>query len=188
VGSVKSFFTNLTNHIVYNYNKQSNYINNSSLLQVYDITVEGAHEFVANGFLVHNSDRCLSLDGRVVRPGSQEEQMYSPPQHTNCRSIWVEIMEGEIFPPDITGIPSSIDPVYDWRNSSELKVPVIEKGSFAIKVLQNEIAERQAKIDEYKQSGMYQNRIDTHQSRINDLNKSLKKAMKETLKDLVKVI
>lgn len=30
------------------------------------------------------TDRCLSLDGRIVAPGSAAFYDYSPPQHYNC--------------------------------------------------------------------------------------------------------
>lgn len=149
------------------------------------------------------TDRCLSLDGRIVKPGSQEEQMYTPPQHHNCRSIWVELLEDEFATqiirqrnertgevedvefnpprPKVTGIPGSIPPVTDINNAQELKKPVLLKNSMAIKVVQDEIASRQSKIDEYKASGMYQNRIDQHEKTIKRLESAIKGKFKEMI-------
>ena len=47
------------------------------------------------------TDTCRSLDGRIVKPGSPEFYDYSPPRHYRCRSIWVEILQDEVFKPAI---------------------------------------------------------------------------------------
>lgn len=47
------------------------------------------------------TDTCRSLDGRIVKPGSSEYYDYSPPRHYRCRSIWVEILQDELFKPAI---------------------------------------------------------------------------------------
>lgn len=119
------------------------------------------------------TDHCLSLDGRVVKAGSPEFYLYSPPQHYNCRSIWVEILRDEDFVPEETGIPSKITPAKTIDTFEELIAPVVLPNSPAVKLLREEIDERKKKIEEYKDSGMYQNRIDTHQARIDALEQSL---------------
>lgn len=119
------------------------------------------------------TDRCLSLDGRVVKAGSPDYYSYGPPQHYECRSIWVEILEDEEFKPDTEEIPSKIPSTTTIDNVTELSAPVVTPNSPAIKSLQAEIDERKAKVEEYKASGQYQNRIALHQSRIDALEKAI---------------
>lgn len=93
------------------------------------------------------SDRCLSLDGTVVKVDSDDYKNYSPPQHINCRSMWVYINDDEEYKPDITDVDSDI-PVKDTITSKEtLKAPVIAKWSPAVKVIEWEISWRTAKND-----------------------------------------
>jgi len=90
------------------------------------------------------SNRCLSLDGKVVKLDSPDYKNYSPPQHIRCRSMWVYIRADEQFKPDFTEIPSSI-PVKDTLTSKELlKVPVLTKDSPASKQIEKEIQWRRA--------------------------------------------
>jgi hypothetical protein len=79
------------------------------------------------------SNRCLSLDGRVVKYKSQDYYNYSPPQHFNCRSIWVEILKEEQFKPDIGKIPKSIPPSTNINTSQNLKKPILNRNSPASK-------------------------------------------------------
>lgn len=51
---------------------------------------------------------CRSLNGRVVGVGDPDYFLLSPPNHTNCRSFWVEILQTEFYKPDIEPIPASI--------------------------------------------------------------------------------
>ena len=51
---------------------------------------------------------CLSLNGRVVAPNDPDFFRLSPPNHTGCRSFWVEILKDEFIKPAIEGIPDSI--------------------------------------------------------------------------------
>lgn len=125
------------------------------------------------------TDLCLSLDGRIVDPGSEDFYSFSPPQHYNCRSIWVEILEDEEFKPEVDGIPTSIDPNENIDTATDLESPVVKKNSPAIKVLQEELDERKAKVDEYTQSGLFPNRVDQHNARIADLEKAIADAQKE---------
>lgn len=121
------------------------------------------------------TDRCLSLDGRVVKAWSPAFIDYSPPQHYNCRSIWVEILEDEVFKPNITGIPSTIDPVLSIDAASKMTKPVsILKNSPAIAQIQQEIAEREAKLEELKKSWQFPNRQKDHENRIKQLKNSIK--------------
>lgn len=125
------------------------------------------------------TDHCLSLDGRVVKPGSAEFYYYSPPQHYECRSVWVEILRDEEFPPEITGIPKSISPSKTIDTFEELKAPIIAPNSPAVKVLEKEIADRKAKIEEYEKGEQYPNRIASHQARVDALEQSLERTRSE---------
>jgi hypothetical protein len=122
----------------------------------------------------HTTDRCLSLDGRTVKAGSPEYFAYTPPQHYNCRSRWVAITNDTTYKPKIGGIPKSIPATADINNTTDLKRPVIQAGSPAIRLLQDEISERESKIKEYESNEQYPNRIADHQNRIDQLEKSLK--------------
>jgi SPP1 gp7 family putative phage head morphogenesis protein len=44
---------------------------------------------------------CLSLNGRVIGPNDPDFFRLSPPNHTNCRSFWVEILKDEFIKPAI---------------------------------------------------------------------------------------
>ncbi len=51
---------------------------------------------------------CLSLNGRVIGPDDPDFYKLSPPNHTGCRSFWVEILNDEFIKPAIEPIPGSI--------------------------------------------------------------------------------
>lgn len=51
---------------------------------------------------------CLSLNGRVIGPNDSDFYRLAPPNHTGCRSFWVEIMKDEFIKPAIEGVPDSI--------------------------------------------------------------------------------
>jgi SPP1 gp7 family putative phage head morphogenesis protein len=125
------------------------------------------------------TDRCRSLDGRVVKPGSSEFFDYTPPQHMNCRSIWVEILVEDDFKPEVTGIPSSIPAVGNIENAQDLKAPIILKNSPAITQIKDELKERKEKLALLEADGKYPNRQAAHKSRIADLEKSLKGKFQE---------
>lgn len=44
---------------------------------------------------------CLSLNGRVIGPNDSDFYRLAPPNHTNCRSFWVEILKDEFIKPAI---------------------------------------------------------------------------------------
>ena len=117
------------------------------------------------------TDLCLSLDGRVVKAGSDDFYNYSPPQHENCRSIFVEILQDEEFKPEIDGIPKSITSNTDLTQFEDLEAPIVKPNSPAIKVLKEELDDRQNKLKQYQDAGLYPNRQDTHQQRIDALKK-----------------
>ena len=117
---------------------------------------------------------CLSLDGLVVKKGSSEFYAYAPPQHYNCRSIWVAILMDELFKPRITGVPKSITPTKSLDTAKLLKNPVILKNSAAIGVIQQEINERKAKLSKLKKDDKFPNRQEIHAERIKQLENSIK--------------
>ena len=54
--------------------------------RVYDIQVDGAPEFYANGILVHNCPICAPLEGARIPKGQRTfPGGYYPPAHVNCR-------------------------------------------------------------------------------------------------------
>lgn len=56
---------------------------------------------------------CYALDQYVVAKDDPDYRNLMPPQHFNCRCIWVEIMKTEDNKPEITGIPNEIDRTSD---------------------------------------------------------------------------
>lgn len=119
------------------------------------------------------TDVCLSLDGRVVKAGSSDFYTYGPPRHYKCRSIWVEILEDEEYKPDTGDIPSRIPHNATIDQFEDMKKPIVDEKSPAIKVLQAELEERKAQAEKYEQSGQYANRLASHQARIKALEDAL---------------
>lgn len=137
------------------------------------------------------TDHCLSLDGRVVKAGSRDFYNYSPPQHYGCRSLWVEILQEEVFKPTITGIPSSIAPSKTITTAKLLKKPILLKNSPAVKVIQEEIDDRKSKLEALIVSKQFPNRQVAHQKRIKQLESSIKNKFtegKNVLSDMFKEI
>lgn len=52
---------------------------------------------------------CAALDGKTIEKDDNAFKRLMPPQHFNCRCIWVEILEEETDKPSITGVPDAID-------------------------------------------------------------------------------
>lgn len=50
----------------------------------------------------------MSLNGRVIAADDTDFYRLAPPNHTNCRSFWVEILKDEFIKPEIEPIPDSI--------------------------------------------------------------------------------
>lgn len=72
---------------------------------VYDIEVQGAHEFYASGLLVHNCDHCLSVvdaNPEGVPFGEQfdsdEGPVDAPPMHPNCRCSLEFVTDLDLVP------------------------------------------------------------------------------------------
>ena len=78
---------------------------------------------------------CLSMDGRIVDP--KDDIVKSSIFHSNCRGIWVEIMNDEEELPKIKGIPDSIrDRVGESVNELvQPKKPIVKKDSLASQML-----------------------------------------------------
>lgn len=123
----------------------------------------------------NTTDRCLSLDGRIVKPWSTAFYEYSPPQHYNCRSVWVEVLEDEEFKPSIGGIPASIAPALTIDNTPSMSWPVVWKWSPALWILQEELKELEGKLELLKAEGKNEFRQWQYQDRIDVLKKALKK-------------
>ena len=81
-------------------------------------------------------DFCMSMDGVIVAlddPAADEDEY-----HSNCRGIWVEIMNDEEELPEITGVPEELQGYYGG-SVNDLKQPprpIIRDGSLAQEYLQ----------------------------------------------------
>lgn len=136
--------------------------------------IDGVYAFQYSAILdSRTTDRCMSLDGRVVAPGSPEFSLYTPPQHYNCRSIWVAILNDETLKPKITGIPKSIPPVTNVANAQQLKKPVLLKNSPARKQLEDELKIRKEKLAILEAENKFPNRQKNHKDRIKKLERVL---------------
>jgi hypothetical protein len=121
---------------------------------------------------------CMSMDGRVVDlndPWAREDIF-----HSNCRGIWVEIMNYEAELPEISGVPKSIENKYEGMNDfQQLKSPQVTKASLAADYIKDaykkEIASREKKIEKYEKAGTYQNRVEAHKEKIDMMQKVLDK-------------
>ncbi len=78
-------------------------------MEMFDLTVEEDKSYNANGFIVHNSAYCESMDGRKFR--ADDPLLNDPPAHYQCRAIVVGITtievdrEGGIKIDSITNVP-----------------------------------------------------------------------------------
>lgn len=63
---------------------------------------------------------CEALDGDVVDKSDPAYRRLMPPQHFNCRCIWVEILNDEQDKPAITGIPDEIDQDLSINNFKQI--------------------------------------------------------------------
>jgi hypothetical protein len=79
---------------------------------------------------------CLSIDERIIEKTDPLAKIGT--FHSNCRGIWVEILEAEENKPNITGVPNSLrDRIGDATNElTQPPKPIVKK---------NTPAERQAK-------------------------------------------
>lgn len=60
----------------------------------YDIQVESEASYIAEGIIVHNSEYCEKMDGRIFR--MEDLPRLIPPAHFNCRSFTVPITRFEV--------------------------------------------------------------------------------------------
>lgn len=85
------------------------------------------------------TNRCISLDGRVVEYGSADYNNYTPWAHYNCRSIWVFIRndsgEVEVAKESQNAIPSTIPKTTSLWEYQEMKDPAVLKDSLASNLL-----------------------------------------------------
>lgn len=131
---------------------------------------------------------CLSLDGRVFEPGSVAASQYMPPNHYNCRSIMVEILEDEAVQPEIDTpkVLKSIQPVKDISSAGQMTKPYVKANSPAIAQIQREIDRRQTLVDKYRDAGTYESRVARHETRIKTLQSAIKGKFVEWAREQLK--
>lgn len=129
---------------------------------VYDVELEKYHVLL------------VRRDGKTVWSG-------------NCRSVRVEILQDETFKPDITGIPSSIEPTLTIDNTPQMDRPVLRKWSPAIGILKQELEDRKEKLDLLVSKDENPYRQKQHKERIDQLEKSLKNKYTEFMKEVLKL-
>jgi len=80
-------------------------------ITVYNLSVEGAPEYYANGYLVHNCDYCADLDGCVF--ALDDPDLIYPPYHNFCRCTILPYLDPI---PDDAKQPSAdtVSFVNDW--------------------------------------------------------------------------
>ena len=79
---------------------------------VYDLEVEGAHEFYANGILVHNCSICGPLDGEVILFDDKHKRM--PPLHPNCRCAVAPSFQDDAIERELAGHRPTFT---EWANA-----------------------------------------------------------------------
>ena len=58
----------------------------------YDLEIEDDHSYlVGSGIIVHNTEVCRELDGKIFKPDDPLLDELRPPRHMNCRSILTPI-------------------------------------------------------------------------------------------------
>lgn len=74
---------------------------------------------------------CISMDGVTIE--ADDDFASTEIYHTNCRGIWVEILNNEKDKPDITGVPDALSSLYGGQPNSLLqpKKPIVAPGSRA---------------------------------------------------------
>lgn len=86
---------------------------------------------------------CLSIDGRIIE--KTDSLARKTIFHSNCRGIWVEILQEEEEKPRISGVPKSIrDKAGDGINDlKQPRKPIVKKSSLAKKKIDEGKAGRQ---------------------------------------------
>ena len=122
------------------------------------------------------SNRCLSLDGSVVKYGSTDYTNFSPPQHIWCRSIWIGINKDEEFKPEITWISGV--PVKNTMSSQEkLKTPVLGNSNKAIKQVKKEISWLKDNLNKLIEEWLSNDEINNAEQKITALQKAVDKVL-----------
>lgn len=119
---------------------------------------------------------CRSLDGIVVKMFSDDYYAYAPPRHIHCRSLYFYILQETTFKPPFTeDIPKSIPRNSSAMNAPAMKAPVLgpQSSPKSISLVQQEIAARTKKLDEYVKAGTHPNRVAAHRDAISNLKKGL---------------
>jgi len=111
VSSFKRFAALSTNHVVLLFRYVNDYIHKCQALNVYNIEVEAAHAYYAEGALVHNCEFCVLMDGEVQEltdnffnqgqemQGAEDTMVFdyssipSPPLHPNCRCALIAVLK-----------------------------------------------------------------------------------------------
>lgn len=83
---------------------------------------------------------CLSMDGRIVSP--DDEWTDATVFHTNCRGIWVAIMDEETNKPPIESVPGELGDYYGGEVNSVVqpKAPIVKPGGLADMYLKRQAA------------------------------------------------
>jgi hypothetical protein len=108
----------------------SSYINHgrNTVFDVFDVNSDDIYAVQRSEILdSHTCNYCLSVDGRVVE--SDDPFAQNTIFHSNCRGIWVAILNDEENPPPIGGIPQSLrDRFGDAVNDLiQPKTPIVKK-------------------------------------------------------------
>lgn len=88
----------------------------SGSLRMYDLTVENDETYIANGIVVHNTELCRSLDGKMWSKDDPEIALYQPPNHFNCRSILTPVFRGD-EPGEWDEAPQDLEPAEGFGGS-----------------------------------------------------------------------
>lgn len=85
-------------------------------------------------------DFCLSMDGLIVEP--TDSWAKTDIFHSNCRGIWVEILNDEQELPDVTGVPDKLGDHFGGEPNDLIqpKKPIVQPGSLA----EDEVKRREA--------------------------------------------
>ena len=124
------------------FSHQLNYSTISQVKQaiVYNLSVANDKTYFANGILVHNCNYCMSIDKRVFK--KTDPFVHNDGIHSNCRGIWVEIMETEKEKPPRDGIPKALRDNFETINVFKPpKNPIVKKSSPAADFLKQKADE-----------------------------------------------
>lgn len=84
---LKFLLTKLASHIDLLRKHFSRFRASCQAFNVYNLEVETAHTYYANGILVHNCPLCNSMQGEIIPVDSPEWGRIAPPIHISCRCM-----------------------------------------------------------------------------------------------------